>query len=718
MVRRAGLEGCPDYASNDWAAIELISQLADRAPIGLLIVDVELRVCGMNQTLLEINGLPPDHIGDRAISELLPDVEPYAWDVIRQVLATGEPILDVELTGTTPANWPEPRVWRASHYPLRDIHGATVAVGIALVDVSEQRRAEAERDTVEQRLRLLGRASGLLGASLNLLDTLEAITELVVPEFADICGVLLADKPLDASARPDRLALRGYIDTRGPGVSPLAQEAMETVGIVVELDRDNPAHHALATRQPVLFTIDEHILGSVHVHESRNFNMAGYVHATEIDMAIVVPLLVGQQFFGVVEFCIRPSRRRYTDGDVQTAAELGSRISNAVANANAYARQRTAAVTLQRGLLPHETPILEGLDVAWRYEPGTAGTEVGGDWFDIIPLSAGRIALVIGDVMGRGLTAAAVMGQVRTAVRAFAALDLPAADVLTHLDELVATIGTGPDQILVSCIYAIFEPATGTICLANAGHLDPVLVRPDGHALLLEGRGDIILGVGGQTFAETRHPFPAGSTLALFTDGLVESPAIDIDEGCRRLLGALHAPAGAAAAGIASDDLEITADRLLSLIDRDEGYDDDVALLLVRASTAATTATTSIPPEPQAAGAARATVLAALKHWGVAEDTFTVELLVSELVTNAIRYANTPSKLVLRRGRHALYVEVSDEDTRVPRLLHPTADDEGGRGLQLVAELSTQWGARPTRTGKTVWFQLDIPHRGERDDAG
>ncbi len=659
----------------------------------------------MNRAILAINGLSVDDIGGRAISDLLPDVEPYAWDVFRQVLSTGEPILDVEITGSTPASWPDQRIWRVSHYPLRDPDGVTAAVGVALIDVTEQRQAEAARDVVEQRLRLLGRASRLLGASLKLLDTLKAIVELAVPEFADNCEVLLADEPLDADARPNRLALRGFAEANRPRSSPQPQDSGSIIGTLVELGPDNPAHRALATRRPVLFDIDDRVIRSVHVPDPAKF-----FERIQINMAIAAPLLVGQRFFGVVYFGIGSSRRRYTDWDVQTAAALGSRISNAVANAHAYARQRAAAITLQRGLLPHGTPTLEGLDIAWRYEPGTAGTEVGGDWFDVIPLSAGRAALVIGDVMGRGLAAAAVMGQVRAAVRAFAALDLPAADVLTHLDDLVQSIGAGPEGTLVSCIYAIFEPATGTICLANAGHLDPVLARPDGEVRLLEGHSDIILGVGGQTFAETRHPFPAGSTLALFTDGLVEAPSIDIDEGCRHLMGALRTP-DSLGSSVNSKDLDMTADRLLSLIDRGEGYDDDVALLLVRATTTATTTTTtSIAPEPRAAKIARATVRTALEHWGIGEDVFTVELLVSELVTNAIRYANTPSNLVLRRGQHALYVEVSDEDTRVPRLLHPTFDDEGGRGLQLVAELATRWGARPTRTGKTVWFQLDVPN--------
>ncbi|MEX5712011.1 SpoIIE family protein phosphatase [Parafrankia sp. FMc6] len=668
------------------------SQLFELAPIGLLITDRKLRVRQMNRAMRAINGLSVDDIGQRPLSELLPDVHPGAWEVIRQVLATGEPILNVEITGSTPAPRPGQRTWRVSHYPLRGGDGSVAAVGVALVDVTDQRRAEAARDKVEQRLRLLGRASGLIGASLDLTATLEGMVELIVPEFADNCDLYLTEEPLDATAPPARLPLRLTVAGNTPLLPP--PEAHQLLpSAITYVDQDNPAHRSLATRRPVLFDVDERVIASVdHPQRDEHFEYIA------VRTAITVPLLVGNEYHGSVYLGLGPSGRTYTEYDVQTAAELGSRIANAVANARAFDRQRTAAITLQRGLLPGGLPAVEGLDIEWRYEPGTAGTEVGGDWFDIVPLSAGRVALVIGDVMGRGLAAAAVMGQVRAAVRAFAALDLPAADVLTHLDSLVQNIGAGPDGALVSCVYAIFEPATASITVANAGHLPPAIVDAYTDARLLEEPEGIILGIGGPPCTEVRYPFPAGSTLALYTDGLIESPKIDIGQGVRQLQAAL----------VATGSLPATAERLLTLIDRSGGYDDDVALLLVRATARATTWTTTVEPDPRAVKAARDTTVAALRQWELTDSVDLVELLVSELVTNAIRYAKTPSDLTLRRGRHALYVEIADGDSRVPRLLNPSADDEGGRGLQLVAQLATQWGARPTRTGKTVWFELDL----------
>jgi PAS domain S-box-containing protein len=668
------------------------SQVFSAFPVAFAVVDSELRVRSVNPAMMEIIGLSDEEMVGQSARDLLPGLEQQAWEAIRRVLTTGEPVLDMEVRGMTPASEPEPRVWRVSHFPLLGRDGSTVAVGVSAIDVSQQRDIEAERDAVERRLRLLGRASGVIGATLDLSATLEGLVELVVPEFADNCELMLADETLDVDARPDRLKLRRTVVANTASLPP-APPGLLRSGAMFDLGPENPAHLALATRQPILFEVNEEVKRSVGAPLDK------YLDYIQVTSAITVPVLVGRQYYGALYFGVGPSGRSYTDRDVVTAGELGSRIASAVANARAYARQRAAAIALQHGLLPGDVPAVEGLEIVWRYEPGTAGTEVGGDWFDVIPLSAGRVALVVGDVMGRGLTAAAVMGQVRSAVRAFAALDLPAAEVLTHLDNLVHTIGTGPDDTLVSCLYAIFEPATGTITVANAGHLPPALQDPDGTVRLLDDPSGIILGTGGHAYTETSHPISAGATFVLFTDGLVESPTVDIDEGTQRLRDILCHREG----------LDTTADRLLTLIDRTGGYDDDAALLLVHATVATTERTRSltIDPEPRAARAARALAVTALRDWALPHVADITELLVSEIVTNAIRYASTHSRLTVRCGEGALYVEVSDHDSRVPRLLHPTADDEGGRGLQLVSELASSWGARPTSTGKTVWFQLD-----------
>jgi hypothetical protein len=362
-------------------------------------------------------------------------------------------------------------------------------------------------------------------------------------------------------------------------------------------------------------------------------------------------------------------------------------------------------------MLAPDVPAVPDMDIVWRYEPGSApgrvargvsglsiGADVGGDWFDVIPLSAGRVAFVIGDVVGRGVTAAAVMGQLRTATRAFASLDLPADDVLTHLDNLVQTIGTGPDGVLASCVYAIFEPATATMVIANAGHPPPALRHPDDGVRLLDSTDGGLLGLGGQTFVQTCHPFPAGAALTLYTDGLVESRDIDLGRGISRLKDAL-ADAGHA---------QTTTDRLMRLVDH-AGRDDDVTLLLVQATAASDTDVLTVPlaPDIHAVGQARHAATTALRRWRLPDAVEAAELLVSELVTNAIRYSRVPGELVLRSAPPALYIEVSDSDSRVPHVLNPDEQEERGRGLILVEALASRWGTRPTHFGKTVWCQLD-----------
>jgi serine phosphatase RsbU (regulator of sigma subunit) len=677
------------------------------------VVDGDLRVRDGNRVFGRMVGRSRDDFAGRPLPEVCPQWEARQWELVRQVLATGEPVPDSDIRGTTAGiAWRE-RNLLAHHYPILDTDGTPVAVGIAVTDVTELRQAEAARDAVGRRLRMLGRASGVIGASLDLSASLDAIVDFVVPEFADTCQVVLADQSLHSDARPDKLVLRWVMGGLRQGVPAMpVGPRIIPVGEFIRYRWDSPPYRAFRERKPILQDLNNEVLGSFGTPA-----VARYFEEIGLRSLITVPLLVGDDFYGAMMFGTGISEPGYTEQDVQAAGELGDRVASAVANARAYARERAAAVTLQHGLLPAQVPAVEGLEIARRYEPGTEGTEVGGDWFDVIPLSAGRVALVIGDVMGRGLVAAGVMGQLRSAVRAFAALDLSAAEVLRHLDELVQGIGAGPESALVSAIYAVWEPATATVTVANAGHLPPVMRRPDGSAEVLERAAHedaerenpgaatgMMLGVGGGDFIEVSYDFPAGSTLALFTDGIVESPEVDIDEGIRRLQATLAD----------SSDLSRTADSLLRLIDRTGGYDDDAALLLVHAAAPTDRDTTVhiFPSDMHAAAAARKVAVETLNEWGLERAVFVTELLVSELVTNAIRYSAGPCRLMLRRGTTAIYAEVSDGDTRVPRLLHPSAYDEGGRGLQLVAELASSWGARSAPTGKTVWFRLDISDVG------
>jgi PAS domain S-box-containing protein len=707
-------------AAADSAEFLFSWQLLDVCPLAMAIVGPDLRVRQANQAMRDLNSLTSEQVAGKTLPELLPQVEPRAWRLIRRVLATGEPAHETEITSTTRASGPGRRVWSVSHYPVRNRGGEIVAVGLIIVDVTEQRRTEVERDDVGRRLRLLSRASALVGGSLDLAATLEGVAELLVPEFADIASLYLLDEALDADSRPDTLMLRRATIAHGDddwSSSPVASDS--AVGSLYAFNRETAMYRALITRWPVRFAFEDHAVRNLGIPEA-----ADYFRRLGLRSGIAVPLLAGRSFHGGLFACFGDSGREYTEQDLQTAADVGSRVASAIANARAYASQREVSVALQRSLLPPATPVVEDIEIVSRYEPSGAGdasalpadrpivgqphgrgrpgpaarTEAGGDWFDVIPLSAGRFAFVIGDVMGRGVTAAAAMGQVSTAARAFAALDLPADDVLTYLDSLVQAMSTGPDGALVSCVYAIFEPASATITLANAGHLPPALRDPDGQVRFLENPGSALLGLGGQRFAETHHQFPPGATLALYTDGLVESPGVDINEGMQRLRRALTPP----------DTAHSTADRLMGLIDHAGGYDDDATLLLVQAAAAThgDTLKADLASDPGIVGQIRETVSAVLRDWDLAECIDTAELLVSEIVTNAIRYARAPGALVVRRAADAIYIEVSDSDGQVPRILHPSDEEEHGRGMILVEALAAQWGTRPTHTGKTVWCQL------------
>ncbi len=548
--------------SGRWEEVLLCSQVFDAAPIILSVIDRGLRIRAVNQAWVRAFGLSAEKAIGRRVSELFPDLDPVNAELDRLVMATGEAIIDDEVTTAMPSDPSDQRVLRVCRYPLHDSTGARVAMGVAAVDVTDEHRAQAERDAVERRLLLLSRASGLLGASLDLSATVREIVTLVVPEFADICELYLADEPYPLDADPDPLMLRRVVWAHSSNLPrPPPDLDLPQSGEMINV-KGRPSGQVFITGQPVRIDIDDRLFDA-----SPAPRVAAVIRHFRLRSAIVVPLLVGGEYLGSVGFGVTATRP-YGEQDVQTAAELGSRIASAIANARAFNHQRTAALTLQHALMPRDIPTVGGLELAWRYQPGTSGTEVGGDWFDVLPLRAGQVALVIGDVMGRGLGAAAAMGQLRTTARALARLDLPPTAVMTELDAVTRSIET-----FASVLYVIWDPAGATLTVVNGGHLPPALRHPDGTVALLDGAHGIILGVDEQTFTETHHRFPAGSTLALYTDGVVESPAVDIGEGCRRLLRVLSETA----------DLSATADRLLTLINRSGGYDDDVTLLLAHA---------------------------------------------------------------------------------------------------------------------------------------
>jgi PAS domain S-box-containing protein len=416
-------------------------------------------------------------------------------------------------------------------------------------------------------------------------------------------------------------------------------------------------------------------------------------------LALSVPMRARGRVVGFMNLAQSVSGRTFTADDFGWAATLADRAGTAFDNGQLYEQQRNTALTLQRSLMGSPAAPA-GLDTAARYLPSADGAGVGGDWFDMIPLGQGRIGVFIGDVMGRGLDAAAVMGQLRSAGRALAKAGLPPAELMTVLDAVVADL---PEQ-LVTCCYLVIDAAREGVTVCSAGHLPALVVGPDGQVRRLAGPVNVPLGVAQSAHQQASVPLPGGSTLALYTDGLVESRGRDIEAQLSILAEEL------AAAVTGALDLEQTADRILSaLLPGRDRHRDDVTLLLAQVpGTRQELTTLDLPAEPAAAAAGRGFVASALATWGSPDAVETARLLTSELVTNALRHTDGPLRLGLRRTASEVIVEVSDNSTRRPRMRPQDLASESGRGLLLVDALSDTWGTRLDDTAKTVWFALRL----------
>ncbi|MFE6165739.1 SpoIIE family protein phosphatase [Streptomyces sp. NPDC056486] len=418
---------------------------------------------------------------------------------------------------------------------------------------------------------------------------------------------------------------------------------------------------------------------------------------------ILAPLRGRRRVIGAAVFLRRPDRPAFENDDLLVAAQLATHSALGIDKAVLYGREAYIADELQRTMLPETLPRPTGVRLASRYLPAAETARVGGDWYDAIPLPGSRVALVVGDVMGHSMTSAAIMGQLRTTAQTLAGLDLPPQEVLHHLDEQAQRLGS---DRMATCLYAVYDPVAHRITIANAGHPPPVLLHLGGRAEVLRVPPGAPIGVGGVDFEAVELDAPAGATLLLYTDGLVESRLRDVWTGIEQLRERL-----AATAQLTGPDhpppLEALCDDVLDMLGPGD-RDDDIALLAARFDGIAPSDVAYWYLEPEDATPARARRLArsALERWGLQELTDSLELLVSEVVTNAVRYASRPVTLRLLRT-DVLRCEVGDEVPQLPRLRQARATDEGGRGLYLVNKLARRWGATRLSTGKVVWFELN-----------
>ncbi|KOV83084.1 PAS/PAC sensor protein [Streptomyces sp. NRRL WC-3723] len=674
-----------------------------QSPFGFLLIDPDLRVRRANMRFASIfGGTPDDHRG-KGVHDYLPRGEAERVSAtLRRVLESGESITDMHVTGFVPGS-EERRHWSVNLYRVHSGSGRPIGIAWLGTDITSRRAAAREAAAARRNLALLNEAGARIGNSLDLETTARELLDVVVPGFCDLAtvdlyqGLLAGDEAppglADGSAELRRVAFASAVSGAPFGSSGKAVE----VGAVHHFPFSSPCADALRTARPRHVPPEE----------------GGLVQST-----LAVPMVAHDTVVGLAQFARTKGSEPFGDRDRDLAVELAARAAVCIDNARLYRREHERALILQRSLLPPGDPEASGLDIACRYLPGNAATEVGGDWFDVIELPGHRTALVVGDVMGRGLRAAVAMGELRTAVRTLALLDLEPAEVLSALDEIARGLGTpgGVQQAtraarqprdadlsevyLATCVYAVYDSVTRRCTFANAGHLPPVLVEPGEAALMLDVPPGMPLGVGGEPFEEVEVELPEGALLALYTDGLVESRDHPLDEGLQAFVGALTDP---------TQPLEDVCDHVLNTLDTHHG-EDDIALLMARVQglPAESVGDWTLPREPRSVGRAREYARGQLLSWDLEPLVDTTELLVSELVTNALRYGEGDIRLRLLLDR-TLVCEVWDSGLVQPRRRRARDTDEGGRGLQLVGLLSAAWGSRRTPRGKTVWFELPLP---------
>ncbi|MEU0821024.1 ATP-binding SpoIIE family protein phosphatase [Streptomyces mirabilis] len=582
------------------------------------------------------------------------------------------------------------------------------ALAFEYVDRTSQQAVAAyqrARDRwLQRRLIMINEAGTRIGSTLDTARTAQELADVGTDHFADLVTVDL----LDAALREE-----GTHPADGP---PLLRRIAQSVsgGSKDPAAGSGPRHTyqegsqpavVLATGQPLRLGItasDAPTWLKVPPDDSGASGVGG------IHSLLLIPLWARGNPLGLAQFCRRQTADPFDDDDLLLAQEISSRAAVNIDNARRYTQERSIALTLQRSLLPQHAPEESAVETAARYLPSGSRAGVGGDWYDVIPLSGARVALVVGDVVGRGLHASATMGRLRTAVRTLADIDLTPDELLTHLDDVVIRLQRaeqrGMDEISATCLYAVYDPVSRVCSLASAGHVLPAVVTP----------GDVSprtvvfpklqigppLGLGGLPFETDQFELPQGSLLVLYTDGLIESRARDVDAALAVLSDVLsHVSAS----------LEETCNGLLHALLPCRPAD-DVALLVARTRVldADHVATLDLPSDPAVVSHARAFASERLAAWGLEEMAFVTELVVSELVTNAIRYGKSPIQLRMIL-QSTVTCEVSDASGTAPHLRRARDFDEGGRGLLLVAQLTERWGTRHHREGKVIWAEQLIP---------
>ncbi|MEU0228612.1 SpoIIE family protein phosphatase [Streptomyces sp. NPDC006284] len=584
------------------------------------------------------------------------------------------------------------RSWlRGARRPAEPFYGRRRALKAALHPVTEAVRAR-------RRLAWLNEAGMRIGTTLDLRRTAEELAGFTVPELADGCAVDLLESVLRFQEVDRFEGSTGTPELRAMAVSeiPGLDLAPDLVGELSVYTADRLVRTCLTTRKPVLVA---RMRPSDFDAVAPSRKAADLMRRAGVHSYLAVPLIARGVLLGLADFVRAGSRTPFTQADVALVTELASRAALYIDNARLYGREHEHVVTLQRALLPRSSPSTPGLDVSSCYDPAGDPAAVGGDWFDVVALPSGRTALMVGDVMGRGLAAAATMGRLRTVARTLMALDIAPERLLARLD--LAARDLEEDQV-ATCLCAVYDPYGSTFRIASAGHPPPLLTGPDGIASFLDVPVGAPLGAGVIPYDPVDCPVPERGRLTLYTDGLIRSRAADLETRLDRLREAV----GGGAPG------DGTTGR--SIIERVGGDRSDDAIVLVAGARPlgpdGAVYVRTLPPDGKAAGQARTAVREQLAKWGLHDLVDTTELVVSELVGNALRYGNAPGELRLLRDER-LSVEVSDSGPDLPQIQHADVGDESGRGLQLINMLCRRWGSCRTPQGKVVWAEQDLPVR-------
>jgi PAS domain S-box-containing protein len=558
-------------------SIRDLGVLFDQSPIAMVFNDRELRTRCTNAAFRRLTGLPDEALIGRRPSETGLGMN-AAWGertIAEQVIGTGVPAIDVHLERTVAG---QRRVFSWSAYRVT-YNGQVLGVLGSFTDVTDRVQAVTALRQANARLDLLERAASQIGATLDIGRTAGELADLAVPELADRITIDLSDAILQGEDLPrpgsDPLPLRfrrvAARDAR------TGHKFVYKVGDLITAPVTSSAAVALSRGKPLLAR------NRAEIRRQAPYT-AGHAEALlaqGVHTFMALPLIARGVTLGVVVLARADHPEPYGDADVRLVSDLAARAAVHIDNARLYTREHATAVTLQRSLLPRDIPPVPGLDLAYRYQPACRAAEVGGDWFDIIPLDRGQVALVVGDVTGHGIHAAAIMGQLRTTTATLARMGCPPGEIMAQLSGVVAAHG---DESGATCLYAVYDPASRRCRLTSAGHPPPALRHPGGTTEFPDLPAGLLLGVGPGSYSATEIHLPAGSVLALYTDGLVEQPGQDIGTGMSRLARTL-------AAGPARSLHQLCDSVLASLAPRPR---DDIALLLARttAQTGRTTAQT------------------------------------------------------------------------------------------------------------------------------